>query len=188
MASSSSTYQLLPTQQTIYVQRMMRPFFVSMWVALSLLLPAVVYAIFVILPISYTAGLVFLFTILGFTFLLIYSLYRSLRKIHQHIAASISVVIDQQGVSRQLTEDQRPPIDGFNKVTYRNLKRLFNQAPQIDFKAIAAIEWQNDDLWVQTIETDPTTGAGILHIPKELDQVEVVEQHIRQYWQAAQCS
>lgn len=188
MASSSTTYQLSPTQQTLYVQRMMHPFFVSIGVAFSLLLPAIVYAILVILPISHTAGLVFVLTVLGFALLLTYSLYRSLRKIHQHIAASISVTIDQQGVSRQLVEDQRPPIDGFNKVTYRNLKRLFNQAPQLDFKVIVAVEWQNDNLWVQTAQAEPTTGIGILHIPKELDQVEIVEQHIRQYWQAAQFS
>ncbi len=179
-----ATYRLSPQQQAAYVKRIMIPFHISTFVAALFLIPTVVYMIWLTLPIAPTAGAVFGLTVLGFTVPLTYLLYRSLQRIYRHLACSIVDTIDEQGIRRQLVEDNRPPIDGLNKVTYRNVKRTFNQTTQLDFNAIVAIEWQNDSLWVQTEAADPSTAVGILHIPKELDQIEDLEQLLRQQWQA----
>lgn len=183
-----ATHRLSLQQQTAYVRRIMKPFFVSMWVAFVILIPAVGGIIAITLPIAPTVGVIFGITVLGFTLPLTYLLYRSLSRIYQHIAASIVVTIEEQGIRRELVEDNRPPINGLNKVTYRNTKRIFNQTPQLTFKELVAIEWNNDELWVQTDQADPSTAAGILHIPKEMDQIEALEQLLRQQWERAQSS
>lgn len=182
------TYRLSSQQQTAYVRRIIKSFYISTGVALAVLVPSVGGIIAMTLPLAPAVGVVFGVTVLGFTMPLTYLLYRSLSRIHQHIAASIVVTVDEQGIRRELVEDDRPPIDGFNKVTYRNTKRTFNQTTQLTFQEIVGIAWNGDDLWIKTAQADPATAAGILHLPKELDQLEALEQLLRQKWAAAQSS